>query len=70
MRPLTAANQLTLLRMVLIPPFAILLLYGFRGWALATFVAAGITDLSPYTAGDGSSDLALDLFVADWGEGG
>ena len=45
MRQLTAANQLTLLRMVLIPPFAILLLYGFRGWALATFVAAGITDL-------------------------
>ena len=45
MRQLTAANQLTLLRMVLIPPFAILLLYGFRGWALATFIAAGITDL-------------------------
>jgi cardiolipin synthase len=45
MRQLTAANQLTLLRMVLIPPFAILLLYGFRGWALTTFVAAGITDL-------------------------
>jgi cardiolipin synthase len=45
MRQLTAANQLTLLRMVLIPPFAILLVYGFRGWALATFLAAGITDL-------------------------
>lgn len=45
MRQLTAANQLTLLRMVLIPPFAILLLYGFRGWALATFLAAGVTDL-------------------------
>jgi citronellol/citronellal dehydrogenase len=29
--------------------------------------AAGITDLSPYSAADG--DLALDLFVADWGEG-
>jgi citronellol/citronellal dehydrogenase len=28
---------------------------------------AGITDLSPYSAADG--DLALDLFVADWGEG-
>jgi cardiolipin synthase (CMP-forming) len=42
---LTAANQLTLLRMVLIPPFVILLLYGHRGWALATFLAAGITDL-------------------------
>ena len=45
MRQLTAANQLTLLRMVLIPPFAILLVYGFRGWALATFLAAGVTDL-------------------------
>jgi cardiolipin synthase (CMP-forming) len=42
---LTAANQLTLLRMVLIPPFVILLLYGHRGWALTAFVAAGITDL-------------------------
>jgi cardiolipin synthase len=45
MNQLTAANQLTLLRMVLIPPFAILLLYGFRGWALLVFLAAGITDL-------------------------
>jgi cardiolipin synthase len=42
---LTAANQLTLLRMLLIPPFVILLLYGHRGWALTTFLAAGITDL-------------------------
>jgi cardiolipin synthase (CMP-forming) len=45
MKQLTAANQLTLMRMVLIPPFAILLLYGFRGWALIIFLAAGITDL-------------------------
>ena len=45
MNQLTAANQLTLLRMVLIPPFTILLLYGFRGWALLVFLAAGITDL-------------------------
>ena len=42
---LTAANQLTLLRMLLIPPFAILLLYGYRGWALVVFLAAGVTDL-------------------------
>ena len=42
---LTAANQLTLLRMLLIPPFVILLLYGHRGWALTTFLAAGVTDL-------------------------
>lgn len=45
MNQLTAANLLTLLRMVLIPPFAILLLYGYRGWSLVVFLAAGITDL-------------------------
>jgi cardiolipin synthase len=42
---LTAANQLTILRMLLIPAFVILLLYGHRGWALLTFLAAGLTDL-------------------------
>lgn len=42
---LTAANQLTLLRIVLIPPFVILLLYGYRGWALLTFLTAGVTDV-------------------------
>jgi cardiolipin synthase (CMP-forming) len=42
---LTAANQLTILRMLLIPAFVILLLYGHRGWALVTFVTAGVTDL-------------------------
>ena len=41
---LTAANQLTLLRMLLIPAFVILVLYGHLGWALAVFVTAGITD--------------------------
>src|SRR6478672_4962965 len=45
MNQLTAANLLTVLRMLLIPPFAILLLYGHRGWALTTFLAAGLTDL-------------------------
>ena len=45
MKQLTAANQLTLLRMVLIPPFAILLFYEYRGWALLVFLAASITDL-------------------------
>jgi cardiolipin synthase len=44
MGTLTVANQLTLLRMLLIPAFAILLLYGQQGWALVVFVAAGITD--------------------------
>lgn len=42
---LTAANQLTLMRMLLIPPFAILLLYKYRGWALIVFLTAGLTDL-------------------------
>lgn len=42
---LTAANQLTILRMLLIPAFVILLLYGHRGWALTTFLVAGLTDL-------------------------
>ena len=42
---LTAANQLTILRMLLIPAFVILLLYGHQGWALITFVVAGLTDL-------------------------
>ena len=41
----TIANQLTLLRLLLIPAFVILTLYGKFGWALAAFVLAGITDL-------------------------
>ena len=42
---LTTANQLTILRMLLIPAFVILLVYGYRGWALLVFLAAGLTDL-------------------------
>jgi len=42
---LTTANQLTILRMLLIPVFVILLIYGYRGWALITFMVAGLTDL-------------------------
>ena len=42
---LTAANGLTILRMLLIPAFVILLMYGHTGWALVTFLAAGLTDL-------------------------
>ncbi len=41
----TAANQLTITRMLLIPAFVILLLYGYRGWALLTFFTAALTDL-------------------------
>jgi cardiolipin synthase len=41
---LTPANQLTLLRMLLIPAFVILVVYGELGWALTVFVTAGVTD--------------------------
>jgi cardiolipin synthase len=42
---LTAANQLTLVRLGLVPVFAICMLYGRPGWALATFLLAAVTDL-------------------------
>ena len=44
MTALTPANQLTLLRMFLIPGFVILVVYGYLGWALVVFIIAGITD--------------------------
>ena len=44
MTVLTTANQLTLLRMLLIPAFVILVLYGHVGWALLVFATAGATD--------------------------
>jgi cardiolipin synthase (CMP-forming) len=53
MTALTPANQLTLLRMLLIPAFVILVVYGHLGWALVVFVTAGVTD-------------ALDGLIARW----
>jgi cardiolipin synthase len=44
MTTLTPANQLTLLRMLLIPAFVILVVYGELGWALFVFITAGATD--------------------------
>jgi cardiolipin synthase len=44
MTVLTVANQLTLLRIMLIPAFIILIIYGYVGWALIVFAAAGLTD--------------------------
>jgi cardiolipin synthase len=41
---LTTANQITLLRMLLIPAFVLLVVYGHPGSALIVFAAAGITD--------------------------
>ncbi|MQA31803.1 MAG: CDP-alcohol phosphatidyltransferase family protein [Luteitalea sp.] len=44
MTAMTAANQLTLLRMLLVPAFVILVVYGYLGWALIVFAVAGATD--------------------------
>ena len=41
---LTVPNQLTILRIFLVPVFVLLLVYGYLGWALVTFLAAGATD--------------------------
>ena len=41
---LTAANVLTLLRLGLVPVFALCMLYRRPGWALVTFMAAAFTD--------------------------
>jgi len=53
MSVLTVANQLTLLRMLLIPSLVILVVYGLNGWALVVLVGAGLTD-------------ALDGILARW----
>ena len=50
---LTVANQLTLLRMLLIPALVILVVYGLNGWALLVLIGAGLTD-------------ALDGILARW----
>jgi cardiolipin synthase len=44
MTALTPANQLTILRMLLIPVFAILVIYDYMAWALAIFMVAALTD--------------------------
>jgi cardiolipin synthase (CMP-forming) len=49
----TVANQLTLLRVMLIPAFVILVIYGYLGWALVVFTVACVTD-------------ALDGLTARW----
>jgi len=43
-RYLTLANQITILRIMLIPVFVLLIVYGHLGAALAVFLVAGITD--------------------------
>ena len=44
MTHLTVANQITLLRMLLIPAFVLLVVYGELGWALVVLLGAGLTD--------------------------
>jgi cardiolipin synthase len=44
MRILTLANQLTIVRILLIPVFVLLVVYDYPGWALTIFVTAGVTD--------------------------
>ena len=41
---LTLANQITILRIMLIPAFVLLTVYGYLGAALAVFLIAGATD--------------------------
>jgi cardiolipin synthase len=41
---LTIANQLTFLRLLLIPAFVLCVVYGRFGWALVIFLVAGATD--------------------------
>ena len=53
MRYLTLANQITILRIMLIPAFVLLIVYGYLGAALAIFLLAGATD-------------ALDGLIARW----
>jgi cardiolipin synthase len=43
-RYLTLANQLTILRIMLIPAFVLLTVYGYLGAALLVFLTAGVTD--------------------------
>jgi cardiolipin synthase (CMP-forming) len=43
-RILTVANQLTFLRILAVPVFVLLLIYGYLGWALVLFLGAGATD--------------------------
>jgi len=45
MAVLTLANQLTILRILLIPAFVLLVVYGYLGGALLVFLIAGVTDM-------------------------
>jgi len=44
-RVMTSANQLTVLRMVMVPLFVLLVIYDYLGLAILTFFLAGVTDM-------------------------
>jgi len=44
MQNLTLANQLTILRILIVPLFVLLVVYGLLGAALVAFIVAGLTD--------------------------
>jgi cardiolipin synthase len=57
---LTVANQLTMMRMALVPLFVLLALSGQFTWALVVFVVAGLTDaLDGYIARHGHQSTTL-----------
>jgi cardiolipin synthase len=63
-RVLTIPNILTFMRMALIPVFAILLYYQEFGWALGTFLAAGLSDgLDGFIARRFSQQSSLGLIL-------
>ncbi len=64
MRFLTLANQLTLLRIMMVPAFVLLVVYGYLGAALITFSIAGATDaLDGYLARHADQRTALGAWL-------
>jgi len=63
----TVANQLTMLRMALVPAFVLLALAREFRWALVVFVVAGLTDaLDGYVARHGNQSTRLGPCSTPW----
>jgi cardiolipin synthase len=61
---LTLANQLTILRIMLVPVFVLLVVYGYLGAALVTFAVAGATDaLDGYLARSAGQRTSLGAWL-------
>ena len=61
---LTPANQLTILRIMLVPVFVLLVVYGYLGAALVTFAVAGATDaLDGYLARQAGQHTSLGAWL-------